>query len=113
MKLDMLVTTRREIATVARHYESLRVGLAERIVTEVESKLAHIRQYPAGYQFVSFQLRRVELSAVPHQLFYAVVNDVIPILGFVPAKMNPNAIHRMMKVRLTDWQLSEPRPIQN
>ncbi len=113
MKLDMLVATRREIATVARQYESLRVGLAERIVTEVEAKLAHIRQYPAGYQFVGFQLRRVELSTVPHQLFYAVVNDVIPILGFVPSKMNPSTVHRLMKVRLGDWHLHDLRPVQN
>jgi hypothetical protein len=106
VKLKLLLPTKTEIREVTRHYESLSPGLAVRILIEVQSKFDFIRHNPEGYQVIEIPLRRVELSTVPYQLYYAVVDEVAPILGFVPARLHPSRKHQLLKDRLTAWNPS-------
>lgn len=104
MRLRLLSPTKAEILDVAQHYESLRPGHADRVLFELLSKFGQIGQYPECYQLVDAPLRRVELVTVPYQLYYAVVEDVVPILGFVPAAMHPSRKHRLLNERFSAWQ---------
>jgi plasmid stabilization system protein ParE len=93
-----------EIRETARHYESLRPGIADQILFKLLSKFDQIREFPEGYQLAEFPFRRVELVTVPYQFFYAVVEDMAVILGFVPACLHPLRKRRLLNDRLVTWQ---------
>lgn len=104
MRLILLSPAKVEIREAARHYESLRPGIADQILFELLSKFDQIREFPESYQLAEFPFRQVELVTVPYQLFYAVAEDMAAILGFVPARLHPHRKQRLLNDRLVTWQ---------
>jgi hypothetical protein len=92
-----------EVNSVLDMYEGLRFGMSNQIVAEFDEKIAAIQQFPESYQLVTRQLRRVELTIIPYQLYYSAAGDVAPILGFVPASIHPVRKHRIINHRLKEW----------
>jgi hypothetical protein len=90
MQIILLDEAIEEITEVTAGYERLRPGLGNAILDEVESKLRYVAEHPLGYESLGSGIRRVPLRAVPFQLFYAVDNDSIIVLGLADGRMEPS-----------------------
>lgn len=64
-----------------------------------------IEQFPESYPLVTNRLRRVNLSVIPFQLYYASGRPLIPLLGLLPSRMYPPKKHRLLNRRLSEWDV--------
>ena len=67
--------TEADIDEVFRWYEGQRPGLGRRFLSEVETALESLREYPTSYQIIHEQVRRILLNRFPYALFYRIVGD--------------------------------------
>ncbi len=106
MKIQFTQYAEQDIRQAVASYESLRLGISSRVLEEIRDKIEHITSHPESYQQVTKRLRRVELSSVPYQIYYSVLPGVIPVLGFLPARMHPVNKKRLVSGRLQEWKVN-------
>ncbi|MFO0943697.1 MAG: hypothetical protein U0930_23420 [Pirellulales bacterium] len=86
----MTHVARREISEAALTYEALRVGLAKKILLELSDTVSQISLFPGSFPLLSNEIRRAQVSVIPYQLFFAVNDEFVTLLGFIPARIDPN-----------------------
>lgn len=104
MNIKLTPAAQQEVDQTLGAYEALLPGIAKKISAELDSKFAKMLQFPESYQRVNRDLRRMELQTIPFQIYNAVLEDEIPVLGFVPARLHPGRKQRLMSERLSHWQ---------
>jgi hypothetical protein len=90
-KTVLLSEAKQEILEVASSYDQLRPGLGDTILAEIQDKFGFIERHPHGYELVVGNMRRAILRTIPYQLFYAIEEHFIVILGVASARMEPQA----------------------
>ncbi len=107
MKVDFTPVAESDLQSVVLSFEQLRNGLGDRILGETRRIVVDIEQFPESYPLVGRQLRRVNLSVIPFQLYYAICSTRIPVLGLLPGRMYPPSRNRILNQRLLELP---PRP---
>ena len=106
MKLVVTEYADADLGQILRFYEPLQPGLFERLLQETDRIFQQLEQFPASYELTAHRLRRVQLSTVPYQLYYAESGDRIPVLGFVSARLHPKTKTKIVSKRLETWKQS-------
>ena len=78
-----------ELNDAAAFFESERVGLGARFLSQVEGALAYIRAHPEASPVVIQDVRRKVLRRFPYSIMYSIKPDRIRILAIASQKRRP------------------------
>ncbi len=106
MNVPIIDIAEQEIHRCVKMYDEWRPGHGDRVLIETGKVVANIGQFPETYQLITRRLRRVNLTVVPFQLYYAIADYAAPVLGVLPSRMNPPTKHRVLAHRLRAWETS-------
>ncbi len=89
-----------KIQSAAVAYEALRSGLGRKIIAELDDASTYILRFPESYPLISRNVRKLNLTVIPFQLFYALKNKSVVDLGLLPARMSPRNRFKILTGRL-------------
>ena len=89
MKVRFLTPASVELTEAIEYYEGQRLGLGYEFLTEVESAIDKITQFPNAWTLVSNRTRRILLKRFPFGLLYQVRNDDIIVAAVMDLRRDP------------------------
>jgi plasmid stabilization system protein ParE len=80
---------RHDLEEAAEYYERRREGLGAQFLTEVESAIGLIQQFPNGWPQMTQKTRRVRTRRFPYGIVYQIRGNSITILAVMHLARSP------------------------
>ena len=96
MKVRFLTPASVELTEAIEYYEGQRLGLGYEFLTEVESAIDKITQFPDAWTLVSDRTRRILLKRFPFGLLYHVRDDEIIVAAVMDLRRDPTTWEELL-----------------
>lgn len=80
---------KRELQQAFRYYEQQKAGLGKDFLSEVESVLEHIQQFPLAAPLIAADARRARAQRFPYHIIYRLLDDSIIIVAVMHRRKRP------------------------
>jgi len=78
-----------DLEDAARWYEAERVGLAGRLLSDVDRTFSRIAERPLQFPLVAGDVRRALLHTFPYAVYFRPSDDAVVVLAVLHLRRNP------------------------
>ena len=96
MNVRFLTPASFELTEAIEYYEGQRLGLGYEFLTEVESAIDKILQFPNAWTLVSDRIRRILLKRFPFGLLYQVRDGEIIVAAVMDLRRDPTTWEKLV-----------------
>ncbi len=96
MNVRFLTPASFELTEAIDYYEGQRLGLGYEFLTEVESAIDKIVQFPNAWTLVSDRTRRILLKRFPFGLLFQVRDDGIIVAAVMDLRRDPTTLEKLV-----------------
>lgn len=83
-----------ELDAVYCYYESISLGLGQRLKQQVREKLSVLAEHPEAHPLWAGVVRRTTLHALPYSIYYRHRGDEVRVIAILYAGADPELIGR-------------------